>query len=153
MDIAWRIWFNKVKTLFTESVQLQKPDENRPLTIYTDGSYLGVGAVLLQEEEDGEYRVITTTNRSLSRPEMRLHPTEIEVCALYHALQKFRSFVFNRKIIVGSDSISLSFMRNCKLTSSRISRFIHEIMAYDIEIEYVRGTTNIFADMLSKPPP
>ena len=124
-------------------MQLQKPDENKPFIIYTDGSYLGVGAVLLQEEEDGEFKVIATTSRSLSRPEMRLYPTEIEVCAIYHALQKFRSFVFNRKTIVRSDSISLSSMRNCKLTSSRISRFIHEIMANDIVIEYVKGTTNI----------
>ena len=43
-------------------------------------------------------------------------------------------------------------MRNCKLTNSRISRFIHKIMANDIEIEYVKGTTNIFADMLSRIP-
>ena len=81
--------FNKVKDLFVESVQLQKPDYNRPFIIYTNGSYLGVGGVLLQENGSGEYRVIATTNRSLSKPELRLFPTEIEICAIYHALQKF----------------------------------------------------------------
>ena len=51
-----------------------------------------------------------------------------------------------------SDSISLSFMSKCKLTSSRISRYIHEIMANDIEIEYIKGRTNTFADILSRIP-
>ena len=128
-----------MKDLFVESVQLQTPDYDRPFIIYTDGSYLGVGGVLLQENGSGEYRVIATTSRSLLKPELRLFPTEIEICAIYHALQKFRSYVFNRKIIVRSDSISLSFMNMCKLTSSRIPRYIHEIMANDIEIEYIKG--------------
>ena len=56
-----------------ESVQLQKPDENRLFIIYTDGSYLGVEAVLLQEGDE-DYRVIATTSRSLSKPELRLYP-------------------------------------------------------------------------------
>ena len=106
----------------------------------------------MQENGSGEYRVIATTSRSLSKPELRLFPTEIEICAIYHALEKFRSFVFNRKIIVRSDSISLPFMNKCKLTSSRISRYIYEIMANDIVIEYIKGSTNTFADILSRIP-
>ena len=143
--------FNRVKALFAESVQLQRPDYDRPLIIYTDGSYLGIEGVLVQEDGSGEYRVIVTTSRSLSKPEIRLFPTEIEICAIYHALQKFRSYVFNRKVIVRSDGISLSFMNRCKLTSS-ISRYIHEIMANDITIEYIKGKTNTFADILSRIP-
>ena len=30
---------NRVKTLFAESVQLQRSDNDRPFIIYTDGSY------------------------------------------------------------------------------------------------------------------
>ena len=101
--------------------------------------------MLLKEDGSGEYR-------SVSKPELRLFPTEFEICAIYHALQKFRSFVFNRKIIVRSDSISLSFMNRCKLTSSRISRYIHKIMANDITIEYIKGSTDIFAHILSRIP-
>ena len=56
--------------------------------------------------------------------------------------------MFNRKIIVRSGSISLSFMNRCKLTSLRISRYIHEIMANDITIEYIKGSNNTFADIL-----
>ena len=96
--------------------------------------------------------MIATTSRSLSKPELRLFPAEIEICVIYHALQTFRSYVFNRKVIVRSDSISLSFMSRCKLTSSRISRYVHEIMANDVTVEYIKGTTNTFADILSRIP-
>ena len=147
-----RTAFERVKALFAESIQLQKPDYEKPFIIYTDGSYQGIGGILVQEDENDGFRVIATTSRSLSKQELRLFPTEVEICAVYHAIQKFRNYIFNRRIIVRSDSISLSFMHQCKLTSSRISRYIHEIMSHDITVEYIRGTTNIFADLLSRIP-
>ena len=157
-DIRWR-WgeteqeaFERVKQLFVESVLLQKPDYSRAFIIYSDASYKGLGSILTQQDDDGNMRVISTASRSLTPQENKLFPTEIEICAVYHALQKFRDFVYNSEIIIRTDSISLSFMQNCKLTSSRISRFIHEIMAYNIKVEYVKGTTNIFADLLSRLP-
>ena len=76
--------------------------------------------------------------------------TEIEVCAIYFALQNIREYVFGREMKIRSDNISLEFMQRCKLTSSRISRYIHEIMAYNISIEHVKGTENTFADLLSR---
>ena len=105
----------------------------------------GVGCTLIQENDHKETRVIATVSRSLNNNELRMFATEIEVCAIYFALQKFR-----RQIKVRTDNISLEFMERCKLTSSRISRYIHEIMAHNIEIEHVKGTENTFADLLSR---
>ena len=145
--------FIRVKNLFAKSVLLQRPDFDVPFTIYTDASQRGVACVLVQEKEPDECRVIATASRALSNPECRMFVTEIEVAAIYFALQKFRDFVFNRQIIIKSDNISLAFLQKCKLTSSRISRYIHEIMTHDIEIQHVKGTENIFADLLSRFPP
>ena len=142
--------FSNVKKLFAESILLQKPDYDRPFIIYCDASYKGVGSILIQETECNETRVIATASRSLNNNELRMFATEIEVCAIYFALQKFREYVFGREIKVRSDHISLEFMQRCKLTSSRISRYIHEIMAYNIHIEHVKGTANTFADLLSR---
>lgn len=157
-DVRWK-WteteqsaFEQTKQLFKDSVLIERPNYDLPFIIYSDASYKGLGAVLVQEDKDGQTRVIATASRSLSRQESNLFPTEIEICAIHHALQKFRCFVFDRKIIVRSDSISLSFIHRCKLTSSRISRFIHEIMAYNLSVEYIKGADNIFADLLSRLP-
>ena len=78
--------------------------------------------------------------------------TEIEVAAIYFALQKFRDYVFNQKVVVKSDNISLAFLQKCRLTSSRISRYVHEIMSYNVYIQHVKGVENIFADTLSRLP-
>ena len=78
--------------------------------------------------------------------------TEIEVAAIYFALQKFRDFIFDQKVIIKSDSIFLAFLQKCRLTSSRISRYIHEITAHNIDIQHVKGVDNVFADMLSRLP-
>ena len=142
--------FSNVKKLFAESILLQRPDYDRPFIIYCDASYKGVGCILIQETANKETRVIATASRSLNNNELRMFSTEIEVCAIYFALQKFREYVFGREIKVRSDNISLEFMQRCKLTSSRISRYIHEIMAYNIHIEHVKGTDNTFADLLSR---
>ena len=144
--------FQKVKRLFAESVLLKQPDYDLPLVMYCDASYLGVSWILTQVDKDGNTYVIAVASRSLSPQETRLFPTEIEVCAVYHGLQKFKDFVFNHEVIVRSDAISLPFMEYCKLNNSRISRFIHEIMSHKVKIEYIPGKQNIFADLLSRLP-
>ena len=142
--------FQQVKKLFAESIMLQRPDYERPFIIYCDASYRGIGCILIQENQENETRVIATASRSLNNNELRMFATEIEVCAIYFALQKFREYIFGRKVTVRTDNISLEFMQRCKLTSSRISRYIHEITAYHITIEHVKGTKNTFADLLSR---
>ena len=99
-----------------------------------------------------ERAVISTAGRALTGPEARMFITEIEVAAIYFALQKFRDYVFNQKVVVKSDNISLAFLQKCRLTSSRISRYIHKIMSYNVDIQHVKGIENIFADTLSRLP-
>ena len=143
--------FEKIKRLFAESVLLKRPNYDYPYVIYTDASLRGISGVLTQEY-DNEIHVISTSSRGLSSQETRLFPTELEVCAVYFALVKFRDYVFNHNVTVRSDAISLSFMNRCKLTNSRISRFIHEILSYKVQVEYVPGKKNLFADLLSRLP-
>ena len=157
-DVKWR-WtdeidtaFQKVKQLFADSILLQKPDYDHSFVIYTDASGYGIGCILVQEIDENDCRVIASASRSLSSPECRMFVAELEVCAIYFALQKFRNFVFGQKILVKSDNISLSFLQKCKLTSSRISRYIHEIMSHDVSIVHIKGTENVFADVLSRLP-
>ena len=144
--------FIRVKNLFARSVLLQKPDYSRGYTIFTDASIKGISGILTQEDDDGERRVISTVSRALTGPESRMFITEIEVAAIYFALEKFRDYIFDQKVVIKSDNISLAFLQKCKLTSSRISRYIHEIMSYNIEIQHIRGTDNVFADTLSRLP-
>ena len=125
--------FMKVKNLFARSVLLQRSDYSRGYTIFTDASIRGIACVLTQEGDDGECRVISTASRALSIPESRKFVTENEVAAIHFALEMFRVYIFNQKIIIKSDNISSVFLQKCRLTSSRISRYIHEIISHDVK--------------------
>ena len=143
--------FIRVKNLFPRSVLLQRPDYSRGYTVFTDGSIRGISCILTQEGDDGERCVIATVSRALTGPESRMFIMEIEVAAIYFALEKFRDYIFDQKVVTKSDNISLTFLQKCKLTSSRISRYIHE-MSYNIEIQHIKGVETIFADTLSRLP-
>lgn len=155
-DVKWcwrdnhEIAFNKVKELFAQSILLERPDMSRDFIIFTDASKLGYGAILAQVDKEGQTHVISTTSKGLTRIESQACITELEISAIYFALQKFRLYVFNRKIKIYTDHVSLAFMSKCKLASNRIGRYIHEIMSYDVEIAHISGKDNIFSDLLSR---
>ena len=104
--------FMRVKNLFARSVLLQRPDNSRGYTVFIDDSIRGISGILTQEGDDGERRVIATVSRALTGPESRMFITEIEVAAIYFALEKFRDYIFDQKVVIKSDNISLAFLQN-----------------------------------------
>ena len=123
-----------------------------PYLIQSDASLKGLSAVLLQKDERGGTQVIATASRGLRDAETRYYSSELEIAAVYFALQKFRQYIFQKEVTLQSDHMSLSFINRCRLTSSRLSRWIHEIAAYDVKIEHIKGSQNILADALSRNP-
>ncbi|KAJ4432323.1 hypothetical protein ANN_20942 [Periplaneta americana] len=142
--------FDRTKLLFADSILLERPNDSLPFQIYTDASSYGYGAILCQTDEDNKRHVIATASRGLSRTESNASITELEISAVYFALQKFRQYIFNRQIIIFTDHVSLAFLSRCKLTNSRISRYVHEILAHDVTIRHIPGADNIFGDCLSR---
>ena len=142
--------FERTKESFAHSVLLEGVREDLPFILYTDASMRGYGAILCQKDENDDNHVIATASRGLTRLESNASVTELEIAAVYFALLKFRQYVYDRKIILYTDHISLSFMNKCKLTSSRISRYVHTIMSHDLEIRHIPGSSNIFSDCLSR---
>jgi len=72
---------------------LRSPDFDKPFRVYTDGSAVGTGGVLVQEE-DGQERVVAYTSRSLTdREERNFSATELELLAVMHALEAFRPYL------------------------------------------------------------
>ena len=78
---------------------LSFPDFNKPFKLYTDGSYLGIGALLIQDQDDME-RVIAYTGRSLNCYESKYPITELEALAMIHAITKFDVYLRHNSFIV-----------------------------------------------------
>ena len=120
--------------------------------IHTDASVRAIGGVLMQEDKTGKLKIISTTSRVLSSIEQRYSTCEQELAAIVHSLQKFRIYIYGRKIKLYTDSQALTFLNRCVITSNRVARWLLAIQQYDIEICHIKGANNVLADILSRYP-
>jgi hypothetical protein len=144
--------FLRLRESFAHSIQLVHPHDDLPYSIFTDASKLGVSSILTQESDTGETLVVSTASRVLTPVERRYSTCEQELLAVVYALQKFRVYVFGHPITVYSDNKALSFLKQCNLTSSRVTRWVMQLQEYDLQIVHIKGTDNFFADALSRNP-
>ncbi|KAJ8337414.1 hypothetical protein SKAU_G00386340 [Synaphobranchus kaupii] len=84
--------FDQLRAALTEAPLLAYPDAQRPFIVDTDASNTGVGAVLSQEDEDGE-RVVAYYSRALGKAERNYCVTRRELLAVVRALHHFRPLV------------------------------------------------------------
>jgi hypothetical protein len=144
--------FELLRSRFANSIKLVHPDNEADYIINTDASARAIGGVLMQEDKDGKPRIISTTSRVLNHVEQRYSTCEQELLAIVHSLQKFRIFVYGRKIKLYTDSQALTFLNRCAITSNRVARWMLAIQQYDVEISHIKGTNNVLADVLSRNP-
>ncbi|XP_065073800.1 uncharacterized protein K02A2.6-like, partial [Ochlerotatus camptorhynchus] len=97
--------------------------------LVTDASPEGLGAVLLQENEKGETRIIAFASKALTDLERKYFQTRFQLITDCKALK----YLFNPR------------SRPCP----RIERWVLRLQAYDYEIIYEPGSSNL-ADSLSR---
>ena len=90
--------FDKIKELLSNAPVLTLYDPNVKTAISADASSYGLGAVLLQEQANGDIKPISYISRSLSPTKVRYAQIEKEVLAFTWALRMF--FRFSNRIEV-----------------------------------------------------
>lgn len=118
--------------------------------IVADASPVGLGAVLLQKDNHGDYRIISYASRSLSDVERRYAQTEKEALAIVWSVEKFHYYLYGKHFFVVTDHRPLEVIfgersRPCL----RIERWVLRLASYDFEVIYKPGKNNI-ADPFSR---
>jgi hypothetical protein len=144
--------FETLRAKFAHSIQLIHPDEQKGWIINSDASGRAIGAVLLQDKDDGGFNIVSTASRVLNQIEQRYTTCEKELLAIVYALQRFRIYIYGRKVTLFTDNKALSFLHRCVITSNRVARWMVQIQEYDVEIRHIRGVQNHLADILSRNP-
>ena len=54
------------------------------------------------------------------------------------------------KIIIETDHSALSFLTSCRFLNARLTRWALAVQDYDLYISYVKGSTNVGPDALSR---
>ena len=127
--------------------------------IHVDASLEFIGAALYQPHTK-------TFSRSTSLKPSILHPVayycsklsrtqqrySAEALALTSALYKWRSWIEGLDITVLTDHESLTRLRTQKDPTAHLLRFIDKIELFDPNVVWKKGSTNVVADWLSRPP-
>ncbi|GJZ49966.1 transposon ty3-I gag-pol polyprotein [Tanacetum coccineum] len=124
---------------------LALPDFNKPFTVETDASGMGIRAVLQQGGHPIAY-----LNKSLSPKHQALSTYEKEFYAVLMALEKWRRYLLDRHFNIKTDHFSLKYLLDQRFTTPFQAKWLPKLLGYDYEISYKKGSENHVADALSR---
>ena len=146
--------FNKLKQLLVSAPVLAYPrfQSGYPFIVETDASTSGLGAVLAQQQDDGNVHPIAFASRSLSKHEQNYGITELETLGLVWAVKLFRPYILGHHCVVFTDHAACTSLLNSNNPSSKLARWAMAIQELDLDIRHRSGKSNLVADALSRNP-
>ncbi|UYV83466.1 K02A2.6-like [Cordylochernes scorpioides] len=144
--------FQTLKNALMTKPILQLYDPQKPVHIFTDSSMLGVGAILKQPDKQGILHPVAYFSRKLHKYERNYAATELETLAIIAAIQRFHPYIHNIHFTLHTDHMPLKWLKTFKNPSGRIFRWSLLLTQYDFDIQHIKGSQNVEADMLSRRP-
>lgn len=144
--------FELLKNILISKPVLQLYNSKLPIHVFVDASQIAVGAVLKQPDVNGVLHPIAYHSRALRKYEQNYTITELECLAIVDALDKFYYYLHGQKFVIHTDHAALVWLKNVKNLRGRLFRWSLKLSMYDYEVKYLKGSTNIEADMLSRHP-
>ena len=152
--------FDYLKQSLTVVPLLAYPDPNKPYTLYTDASNTCIGACLTQESDDQELflpnvrteKPIYYLSHKLSKTQCKWSTIEKEAFAIHFGLQKLDYYLHNAKFVIKTDHKPLKYLLESPMQNKKIQLWALGMAGYNCTIEYIPGTENTCADLLSRKP-
>jgi hypothetical protein len=120
--------------------------------VVVDASPVGLGAILVQHDEQGILKVIAFASRALTVVEQRYCQTEREALACVWACEKFHLYLVGCQFTLYTDDQALEILYSAKAKqSARIQRWALRLQQYNYTVKYRPDTGNP-ADFLSRAP-
>jgi hypothetical protein len=112
-DDAYMKSFKTLKKALISAPIIQPPNWSLPFKIMCDGSDYAVGAVLGQIK-DKKHHAIAYASKTLTGPHLNYATTEKKLLAVIFAIDKFRSYLIEAKVIVYFDHAALKYLLSKK---------------------------------------
>lgn len=145
--------FDEIKLKLTSNPVLALYNANASRTeLHTDASKIGLGAIMVQADDDGNMRLVYAISRKTSEAEQNYHSSKAELLAIVWALQRLRSFLLPIHFVVITDCQALTHINVSKTTNPQIIRWHSAIAEFDVEIVHRAGERMQHVDALSRSP-
>jgi len=141
-----------IKKTLSEYPVLRKPDFDKTFYLETDGSSLGLGAILLQEF-DKKLHPIEYASTSIKPAQKKYSADKLECLASVWGMIYFKNYLLGRDFVLRTDNIVLKYLRNKTDNLGAMAIWVIESQAYSYTVSHVRGKDNHGPDMLSRTVP
>ena len=152
---AHRKAFESVKEALASNTVLKLYDPNRETVVSADASSYGLGAVIMQRQDNGDLNPVAFASRSLTQTESRYAQIEKEALAVTWACECFNMYILGMRFTLETDHKPLIPLLSTKPLDEiplRVQRFRLRLMKYDYNIVHIPGKQLIVADTLSRSP-
>ena len=124
---------------------------SEPFMLETDASLDSLGAVLSQKAEDGKYHLVAYASRTLKGGEVNYHSSKLEFLALKWAVtDQFQEYLQYLPFKVCTDNNPLTYVMSTPNLDATGHRWVAALANYNMTKEYLRGSDNKVADVLSR---
>ncbi|XP_020700689.2 uncharacterized protein LOC110112721 [Dendrobium catenatum] len=137
--------FEQVKAAISSAPVLALPDFDKPFTVDTDASAIGVGAVLSQSDKP-----VAFFSEKLSASRQKWAAYEQELYAIVRALKQWEQYLLHQDFILCSDNKALSYINSQKNINRMHARWIMFLQRFSFTIRHKPGVNNRVADALSR---
>ncbi|GFX82586.1 pro-Pol polyprotein [Trichonephila clavipes] len=127
-------------------------EEGAKLELHMDACKLGLGAVLLQQGEDGRFYPIHYMSKKTFIQEEKLCSYELEVLAIIEALKKFRNYLLGRKFRIQTDCAAFAKTLDKKELTPKIARWSIFLTDFDYEVVHRHVKQMQHVDALNRHP-
>lgn len=147
--------FSELKDRITSSSVLGYADFTKPFILESDASLQGIGAVLMQDQEEGR-GVIAYASRTLRKAERNdanYSSAKLELLAVKWAVtEKFKEYLLGSNFQIITDNNPLSYIQSSAILGATELRWVAQLAQYNFTVKYRPGKLNSAADALSRMP-
>lgn len=144
--------YRKLKAALTQpGLALQQPDPHQSFILYTDWSSTGIAAVLNQQDQQGQERLVACVSRSLNDAERNYPAWKGELLAAVYGIRAFRPYLLTREFQLVTDHKALLWMLTQQHPTGQLARWILSVSEFQFGLTHRAGVDNP-ADLPSREP-
>ena len=119
-------------------------------TLQTDASEKGIGAVLSQEDAEGQERPLAFFSRKLLQRERNYSTIEKECLGIVAAVRHFDVHLVGRPFEIVTDHRALQYLSTMRNSNPRLTRWALALQPFEFVVKHKPGLQHGNADGLSR---
>lgn len=150
MNTDQLIAFEKLKEALISEPVLKIYDQHKETELHTDASASGLGAILLQRDENNRLHPIHYASWKTTPEESRYNSFKLETLAVIKALDKFRVYLLGVPFKIITDCSALKQTLSKKNANRQVFGWCMKLEEFEYSIEHRHGRNMAHVDCLSR---